>query len=269
MKELSRHDLSLEPLCYDLLHLDCAENIFPKSSKDGQPQFDLQKCQDSMWEKIRNEPFFNVYNLLSVKEQISNVQNQNILKKDILRKLELVKFVEHLEDKWLPLFTTGNFETKQLNEFQIEVNAQKVRLKLAEEENEFPKHKRFIKKLLNKLLAFKEFIDLIKLKISAKNCVEDENPRINEVVNDLKEVMADLIDYAKKIQFARRFVDKEIIDLLEITKKLPKLIRSKKLLELYQTMLLDIYKAVESRKYFKIFKISRNSNFAVHTKPYH
>ena len=129
--------------------------------------------------------------------------------------------------------------------------------------------KRFIKKLLNKLLAFKEFIDLIKLQISAKNCVEDENARINEVVNDLKEVMADLIDYAKKIQFARRFVDKEIFDLLEITQKLPKLIRSKKLLELYQTMLLDIYKAVESRKYFKIVKISRISKFTVHTKPYH
>ena len=247
------HDLILEPLCYDILQLDGEKNEFPKTVIEGEFQFNLQKSKDILWGKIRDTVFFKVYEVLDTKGQTSAMKNQSIAKKEILLKLEIPEFANDLQQKWVPLFRSNSLDAKQLANFQLAVSTQLSRLRNAKLGNEFPKHKRFVQKLLDKVDKFKDIIDLIKVEMSKHaeqrnvDVKQDDAVKIQEWMLKLSEAIADFIEYKDAIQTAKRDIDEELLQLLETTQKLPKLLRSKKLLELYQTMLLNIYKVMDER----------------------
>ena len=63
----------LEPICYDLLDVSLARNLFPddlSSELKGGVQFDLAKTDHSLWVGVRDKPFFAAVDLLKVKDQV-------------------------------------------------------------------------------------------------------------------------------------------------------------------------------------------------------
>ena len=63
----------LEPICYDLLDVSLARNLFPddqSSELKGRVQFDLAKTDHSLWLGVRDKPFFAAVDLLKVKDQV-------------------------------------------------------------------------------------------------------------------------------------------------------------------------------------------------------
>ena len=248
------HDISLEPLSYDILQLDDERNEFPKFKIQNEFQFNLQKSKDILWQKIRDIEFFKVYKVLKSKEQVTNLKNQNILKREILKELELVEFTEDLKIRWNAIFQNKSLDLTQLNVFQVIVSSRISAIKNAKFEEEFPKHKKFLQKLSDKVDKFKDIIDLIKLQMSKSNQQtitpienKDEEVPVSDWIEKLHDSIEDFITYIGKIQTAERDLDAEIFHLLETTQKLPKLLKAKKLLSLYQTMLLDLYKEMEKR----------------------
>eukprot|EP00092_Neocalanus_flemingeri_P013046 GFUD01014058.1.p1 GENE.GFUD01014058.1~~GFUD01014058.1.p1 ORF type:complete len:754 (+),score=222.43 GFUD01014058.1:130-2391(+) len=244
------HDIILEPLCYDILQLDSERNEFPKTVIDGEFQFNLQKSKDVLWEKIRNIAFFKVYEVLESKELISAMKNQTVVKREILKRLDLLQFADDLQLKWASIFTNNGLDSKQLTKFQLSVSGQLSRLRKAKLENEFPKQSEFVQKLLDKVDKFKDIIDLIKLSMSkpTQPDIKDNPENIQEWVGRLSETISDFIKFTETVQTEQRDIDQEIKQLLETTQKLPNLLRSKKLLGLYQTMLLDTYKVMGERE---------------------
>ena len=65
----------LEPICYDLLDVSLARNLFPDDpgselKEGGGVQFDLAKTDHSLWLGVRDKPFFAAVDLLKVKDQV-------------------------------------------------------------------------------------------------------------------------------------------------------------------------------------------------------
>ena len=64
----------LEPICYDLLDVSLARNLFPddlsNEVKGRGVQFDLAKTDHSLWLGVRDKPFFAAVDLLKVKDQV-------------------------------------------------------------------------------------------------------------------------------------------------------------------------------------------------------
>ena len=65
----------LEPICYDLLDVSLARNLFPDDlnselKEKGGVQFDLAKTDHSLWLGVRDKPFFAAVDLLKVKDQV-------------------------------------------------------------------------------------------------------------------------------------------------------------------------------------------------------
>ena len=61
----------LEPICYDLLDVSLARNLFPDDlSSEIKVQFDLAKTDHSLWLGVRDKPFFAAVDLLKVKDQV-------------------------------------------------------------------------------------------------------------------------------------------------------------------------------------------------------
>ena len=105
---------------------------------------------------------------------------------------------------------------------------------------------------MDKVDKFKDIIDLIKLEMSKSNPqtneLESKEAEIVEWVTKLGETVCDFIQYTEKIQTDKRQIDQEILRLLETTQRLPNLLKAKKLLGLYQTMVLGIYKVCTQRE---------------------
>ena len=61
----------LEPICYDLLDVSLARNLFPDDPGEGGGiQFDLAKTDQSLWLGVRDKPFFAAGDILKVKDQV-------------------------------------------------------------------------------------------------------------------------------------------------------------------------------------------------------
>ena len=61
----------LEPICYDLLDVSLARNLFPDDpGEGGEIQFDLAKTDQSLWLGVRDKPFFAAGDILKVKDQV-------------------------------------------------------------------------------------------------------------------------------------------------------------------------------------------------------
>ena len=63
----------LEPICYDLLDVSLARNLFPDNlvkTNQHELQFDLAKNDHSLWLTVRDKPFFVAGDLLRVRDQV-------------------------------------------------------------------------------------------------------------------------------------------------------------------------------------------------------
>ena len=87
----------LEPICYDLLDVSLARNLFPddlsSELKGGGVQFDLAKTNHSLWLGVRDKPFFAAVDLLKVKDQVFESAKMALHLKVTIQRKRYLSFV--------------------------------------------------------------------------------------------------------------------------------------------------------------------------------